>query len=133
MRASSLPVRQASEVLSTEATRIVGLLAHELRTPITRQRVLAEVALADPHADVESLREMGQRIVVTCERQEQVLESLLDLTCGGRIRCDDRVDLARIVADVLPAITRSDSTTRRSSGPRRSWVTPRSSNRSRRT
>jgi hypothetical protein len=42
---------------SYEAQRqFVANASHELRAPLTRQRALIEVALADPEADVESLR-----------------------------------------------------------------------------
>jgi signal transduction histidine kinase len=44
---------------SFEAQRqFVANASHELRTPLARQRTVAEVALSDPAATVESLREV---------------------------------------------------------------------------
>jgi signal transduction histidine kinase len=43
--------------------RFVANASHELRTPITLERTLVEVALADPHPSVESLRDTCQRVL----------------------------------------------------------------------
>jgi signal transduction histidine kinase len=78
--------------------------AHELRGEIALQRALAEVALADPSADAAALREMGERVVGACERQERLLAALLALSrsgCGNLRR--EPVDLAVTAADVLRA------------------------------
>ncbi len=79
-------------------------VAHELRTPIALQRALVEVTLADPHADAAALREMGERVVASCIRQQRLIEALLDL---GRCRRGptrrEPVDLAAIAAEALRA------------------------------
>jgi signal transduction histidine kinase len=80
----------------------VASAVHELRAPVALQRALAEVALADPDADVTALRDMGSRVVASCERQERLLDALLTLSrsqCGPARR--EPVDLAAITADVL--------------------------------
>ena len=80
--------------------RFLAYAAHELRGEIALQRTLAEVALADPDADTAALREMGERVVVACERQERLLEALLTLARSecGRLRREP-VDLAATAAE----------------------------------
>lgn len=84
--------------------RFLAYAAHELRGEITLQLALAEVALADPSADKAALREMGERVVAACERQERLLEALLTL---GRSECGrlrrEPVDLAATAAN-LPRV-----------------------------
>ena len=84
------------------AEPLVAYAAHELRGLITLQRTLAEVALADPRADVASLRAMGERVAAACERQERLLEALLSLA-RSEAGCEHRrpVDLASLVAAAL--------------------------------
>ena len=43
--------------------QIVANASHELRTPLARQRALAQVALSDPDATVESLRLAHERVL----------------------------------------------------------------------
>jgi signal transduction histidine kinase len=78
--------------------------AHELRGEITLQVALAEIALADPDADTAALRRMGEDVVASCKRQEQLLEALLTLARGeyGQLRREP-IDLAATSAEVLRA------------------------------
>lgn len=65
------------------------------RGEITLRRTLAEVALADPNADTAALREMGERVVGACERQERLLEALLTRSRTERVGPrSEHVDLA---------------------------------------
>ena len=81
-----------------------ALVAHELRAPIALQRALVEVALADPDADLAALRELGERVLVSCTQQQRLIALLLDLACGGRaLACQEPVDLATIAAAALRA------------------------------
>ena len=100
VRAEAAP---ASVAVETQQ-RFLAYATHELRGEITLQRTLAEVALADPNADTTALREMGERVVVACERQERLLEALLTLARSecGRLRREP-VDLAATAAEVLRA------------------------------
>ncbi|HTX46727.1 MAG TPA: histidine kinase dimerization/phospho-acceptor domain-containing protein, partial [Solirubrobacteraceae bacterium] len=59
--------------------RFVANASHELRTPVTVERALVEVALADPDATVESLRETCDRVLVAGQQQERTIEALLTL------------------------------------------------------
>ena len=84
--------------------RFVAYVAHELRTPIALQRALAEAALADPHADKVALRAMGEGIVASCERQQRLIEALLDLTRSQRgLTRQEPVDIAAITSQALQA------------------------------
>jgi signal transduction histidine kinase len=84
--------------------RFLAYAAHELRGEIALQRTFAEVTLANPSADTAALREMGERVVAACERQERLLETLLTLARseGRRLR-HEPVDLAATAAEVLRA------------------------------
>jgi signal transduction histidine kinase len=84
--------------------RFVANASHELRTPVTVERALVEVALADPNATVESLRETCGRVLVAGEQQERTIEALLTLARSQRgLRAHEPVDLAAVSADALAA------------------------------
>ena len=82
--------------------RFVANASHELRTPLARQRTIAQVALDDPRATVESLRAAHERVLAAGTQQERLIEALLTLarTEAGLDRCEP-VDLAAVTARVL--------------------------------
>ena len=84
--------------------RFAAYLAHELRTPLATQHALLELALSDPHADVDAWRKVGKDVLGACRQQERLLEAclLLARSRGGLQRCEP-VDLAWVVADALDA------------------------------
>jgi signal transduction histidine kinase len=88
---------------SFEAQRqFVSNASHELRTPLARQRTVAEVALSDPEATVESLRESHRRVLVAGEQQERLIEALLTLARSERgLGRPESFDLATIAEGVL--------------------------------
>jgi signal transduction histidine kinase len=84
--------------------RFLAYAAHELRGSITLPRALAEVTLADADAGAAALRDMGERVVAACARQERLLEALLTLSRserGGLRR--EPVDLASTADEALRA------------------------------
>ena len=83
---------------SVEAQRrFVANASHELRTPLTIMRTEAEVALDDPDATREELREVARAVVETTDRTEQLLDRLLVLAVSTEgARRDDPVDLAAV-------------------------------------
>jgi signal transduction histidine kinase len=85
--------------------RFVANASHELRTPITLERALVEVALADPNASVESLRDTCRRVLAATEQQERLIEALLTLARSQR-GLDTRapVDLRELTAEVVRAV-----------------------------
>ncbi len=77
--------------------RFVANASHELRTPLTVIRTEAEVALDDPEATPEELREALHGAVETTERTEALLDGLLVLAASTRgTRRDDPADLAAV-------------------------------------
>jgi signal transduction histidine kinase len=84
--------------------RFVANASHELRTPLARQRTLAQVALSDPDANADSLRAAHERILVSGEQQEQLIDALLTLSRvqAGAVKRHP-VDLAPVVRDLLAA------------------------------
>lgn len=82
--------------------QFVANASHELRTPLARERTVMEVALADPDASVESLRAAGQRVIVSGQQQERLIEALLTLARSQRgLDSHDPFDLREITEDVL--------------------------------
>jgi signal transduction histidine kinase len=85
--------------------RFVANASHELRTPLTLERAMVEVALADPAADVASLRAICERVIATGEEQERLIEALLALARSERgIERRERFDLADVVGEALGAL-----------------------------
>jgi signal transduction histidine kinase len=82
--------------------RFVANASHELRTPITLARTLVEVALADPHATMSSLRDTCERVLAAGEQQERLIEALLTLARSQRgLEAREDLDLGAIAADVV--------------------------------
>jgi signal transduction histidine kinase len=78
--------------------------SHELRTPLARSRTLLEVALRNPGASFESLRDACERVLAAGAEQERLIEALLTLARGQRgIGRREPLDLAAITRDVLAA------------------------------
>jgi signal transduction histidine kinase len=80
----------------------VANASHELRTPITLQRTLVELALADPHPTVESLQHTCRRVLNAGEQQERLIDALLTLARSQRgLDSREPVDLKAAVGEVL--------------------------------
>jgi signal transduction histidine kinase len=82
--------------------QFVANASHEMRTPLARQRVLAQVALSDPDATVASLRTAHQRVLAAGAQQERLITALLTLAKGqSGIETHDRFDLETLVEQSL--------------------------------
>jgi signal transduction histidine kinase len=80
----------------------VANASHELRTPLARQRTIAQVALADPDASIDSMRAAHERVLVAGQQQERLIEALLTLTRGqAGLAHREPFDLATVTDTVL--------------------------------
>ncbi len=86
-----------------EAQRqFVANASHELRAPLTRQRALIQVALADPDANLTSLRAAHERVLASEQHLEQMIDALLTLTRGqAGLQRRERLDLAALASKAL--------------------------------
>jgi signal transduction histidine kinase len=86
-----------------EAQRqFVANASHELRAPLTRQRALIQVALADPDANFTSLRTAHERVLATEQHLEQMIDALLTLTRGqAGLQRREHIDVAVIASQAL--------------------------------
>jgi signal transduction histidine kinase len=64
--------------------QFVANASHELRTPLTLERAILEVTLADPSADVGTLRAACERVLAIGGQQELMIDALLTLARGER-------------------------------------------------
>ncbi|MDT7729566.1 MAG: hypothetical protein QOI21_6142 [Actinomycetota bacterium] len=79
----------------------VANASHELRTPLAVQRTLIEVAMADPGSPPQ-LRRLGEHLLHTNERSEQMIEGLLLLARSNRgLTSRIPVRLDEVAASVL--------------------------------
>jgi signal transduction histidine kinase len=92
------------EASFTAQRQFVANASHELRTPLARARTLAEVAVSDPEASVDSLRASHQRVLAAGEQQERLIEALLTLARSERgLDEHEAFDLATVTATILHA------------------------------
>ena len=85
--------------------RFVANASHELRTPLTLERALVEVALADPDADTESLRQTLRKVLDAGREQEQLIAALLMLSRSQRgLDHYAPIDLREIAGDAVEGI-----------------------------
>jgi signal transduction histidine kinase len=76
--------------------------SHELRSPITAESTLLQVALADPHATTEMWRSTGEKVLKWTNHQEQLIDALLTLATSERgIEQWEPFDLGHITETIL--------------------------------
>lgn len=81
--------------------RFVANASHELRTPMTLERTLLQVALADPQANEQTLRATCEELLAAQVDQERLLEALLTLASSER-------GLERVERVELPALAEAE-------------------------
>ncbi|HEY9244529.1 MAG TPA: HAMP domain-containing sensor histidine kinase [Streptosporangiaceae bacterium] len=92
--------------------RFVANASHELRTPLSASRALLQVALADPDATVDSLKETCQDVLDLGDQQEHLIRALLTLASSQRgLARAEPLDLADLTGKVL--VAREDDAARR--------------------
>jgi signal transduction histidine kinase len=97
-------VLQPLEAAHDAQRQFVANASHELRAPLTRQRALTQVALADPGATFDSPRAAHERVLASGQHLAQMIEGLLALTRGqAGIEHREELDLA----DLTLASTRA--------------------------
>jgi signal transduction histidine kinase len=80
----------------------VANASHELRTPLTAERTLLQVALADPQASTQTLRETCQQVLALGDQQERLIEALLTLASSERgVEQWEPFDLAEVAGQVI--------------------------------
>ncbi|MCP3803291.1 HAMP domain-containing histidine kinase [Allokutzneria sp. A3M-2-11 16] len=95
--------------------QFVANASHELRTPLARQRVIGQLAVADPDATLDSLRAAHERVLAAGAHQERLIEAMLTLTrshAGFTVRED--FNLGEVVREVVGARHRAEVTIRTS-------------------
>jgi signal transduction histidine kinase len=84
--------------------RFVANASHELRTPLALERVLLQVALANPHAPAEALRSTCEELLEVGGQQQRLIEALLTLASSERgLARREPFDLADVTTEALLA------------------------------
>ena len=80
----------------------VANASHELRTPLAAEKTLLQVALADPQATTQTLRETCHQVLALGDQQERLIEALLTLASSERgIEQWEPFDLAGVASRAI--------------------------------
>jgi signal transduction histidine kinase len=98
--------------------RFVANASHELRTPLAIQRTLVDVALADPDATPEELRQTAVSVRDAVDRSERLIDGLLVLARSQQgAGPPTSVDLAAVAAAALDQAAAGEIAVRRDLQP----------------
>jgi signal transduction histidine kinase len=76
--------------------------SHQLRTPLTRERVLLQVTLADPASTPATWLAVSQELLASNREQERLIEALLTLASGeAGLGEREPVDLAAVASATI--------------------------------
>jgi len=82
--------------------QFVANAAHEMRTPLARQRIISQVAVDDPDAGVESLRAAHDRVLAAGSELQHLMDALLTLARGqAGLDRREHLDLADVAGRVV--------------------------------
>jgi signal transduction histidine kinase len=82
--------------------RFVASASHELRTPLTLDRALLERALRNPAPTQDFWRATCERLLVSSQRQDRVIDALLTLARSeGGISSRESFELSTVIDSVL--------------------------------
>jgi signal transduction histidine kinase len=85
--------------------QFVSNVSHELRSPVTRLRLQAEIAATDGDATVQSLQAGYQSVIDAAQQQEELIAALLSLAKGQRgLHHQENFDLSRTARDVVNSL-----------------------------
>jgi signal transduction histidine kinase len=86
-----------------EAQRhFVANASHELRTPVTAERTLLQVALDNPETTAAAWRSTAQDVLASTDEQAHLIEALLTLASSeSGLNAREPVDLAATVTEIL--------------------------------
>jgi signal transduction histidine kinase len=84
--------------------RFAASASHQLRTPLTRERTLLQVTLADPASTAGTWRAVSRELLASNAEQERLIEALLTLASSeGEPGEREPLDLAAIAGEALAA------------------------------
>lgn len=87
------------KVLDDSRQEFVSNVSHELKTPITSMKVLADSLLAQNDASIETYREFMEDIATEIEREDKIINDLLSLVKMDRTAAD--LNIAEVDVNVL--------------------------------
>lgn len=95
------------ENLDKMRSEFVANASHELKTPLSSIKVLAQSLLQDPNVDVAIYRDFMHDIDAEIDRLNNIISDLLTLVQLDKERPDivyDQVDLSKVIAEVLKVL-----------------------------